>query len=139
MLMFGVLFAMNMLTLSCQPLEKIATDIAAIRGSQEAMLSSISDVRHASAWRFPQGPMSLGCLIMAAGVAFGICVVCVWFQYKWDSLVRDATGAIRAALIVERRQRNVETSEEGANELEMVSMMGQGTDMGSPPAYDEII
>jgi len=133
------LLLISLTFINCQPLTKIAADVTAIRTSQEALLSSVSKVRHASAWRFPEGPMSVGCLIMAAGVAFGICIICVWFQYKWDSLVEDATSAIRVALNSERRRLAIESTGEEMQSMETTSLEAQGTELELPPAYDEII
>ena len=119
----------------------MAADIKTLLADQKTLVSSISRVKHASMWRFPEGPMAIGCLIALAGVAMGICLMCVCYRVHMEELTNEATTAILMSLIAEERRvsqlrvANARTDES----MEMSSMFNNEASFEMPPAYDDII
>ena len=114
--------------------------ISALERGQRAILNRMG---HVTVWRFPQGPMALGCLIMAAGVALGVCIMCIWMHYQWREMTQGAAVAIQNILRMERR--NAEYTTELYTPLSAIpnfdetSLVAEATVLGAPPAYDEVI
>lgn len=98
---------------------------------------------HVTVWRFPQGPMTLGCLIMAAGLALGICIMCCWMHWQWREMTQGAASAIQSILQAEHqnvlRSTELYTPLSALPTFDNTSLVVQATVLDAPPAYNEVI
>ena len=130
----------SLFNLACSVALNDTTSMENLERGQRAILSRMG---HVTVWKFPQGPMALGCLIMAAGVALGVCIMCIWMHYQWREMTRGAAAAIQGILRMERQSSDYATGlyTPLANlpTFDETSITVQATVLGAPPAYNDVI
>lgn len=118
-------------------------DTASIESLERGQRSILNLMGHVTVWRFPQGPMTLGCLIMAAGIALGVCMMCVWMHFQWQEMTQGAASAIQEILRNDRQlvnySSNLYTPLSALPSYDDSSVAVQATEMDTPPSYDEVI
>ena len=121
----------------CAPLSHEGT--ADLERSHQEILAKMG---HVMVWKFPEGPMTLGCLIMAAGIALGICIMCIWSHIQWAEMTSGAVNAVRNVLRRDARAAAMLATEAPANmvltSLDSVSMVVHEASFDAPPAYEDI-
>ena len=113
-----------------------STRLTNLEDGQQKILAQMG---HVTVWKFPQGPMTLGCLIMAAGVALGIVFMCLWMHFQWNEMTSGTASAVQAVLREESRRNAHHTVMVPLEPMETDSMMVQNTTIDAPPSYDELI
>ena len=126
-----------MTTVAGTPVTNITGDTLQ-RGQQQIL----ARMGHVMVWKFPEGPMTLGCLIMAAGVALGICIMCVWSHFQWSEMTNGAVNAVRNALRRDSRTAGMFVTGVPSNMVltptDDASMIVHEASFDAPPAYEDI-
>ena len=138
MCIFVLIFAILPSGVSALPTDYSAR-LTLIEKGQQKILAQMG---HVTVWKFPQGPMSLGCLIMAAGIALGIVFMCIWMHFQWNEMTTETAKAIQTILRDENRRHINQTTMiplETVEPLDTDSMMAQNATFDAPPAYNEVI
>ena len=119
------------------PISNSAED--ALQRGQQQILARMG---HVMVWKFPEGPMTLGCLIMAAGVALGICIMCIWSHLQWSEMTNGAVNAVQNALRRNSRAADVLVTGVPSNMMlattDDTSMIVHEASFDAPPAYEDI-
>ena len=119
------------------PISSTAED--ALQRGQQQILARMG---HVMVWKFPEGPMTLGCLIMAAGVALGICIMCIWSHFQWSEMTSGAVNAVRNAMRRDSRTTDMLVTGVPSNmvltPIDNTSMIVHEASFDAPPAYEDI-
>ena len=129
--------AIAILAVESAPLGGVDTET--LERGQQAILAKMG---HVMVWKFPEGPMTLGCFIMAAGIAIGVCIMCIWQHFQWNEITRGAVNAVRNVLRRDSRAAAMLATDSHTSmvltPMENTSMIVHDASFDAPPAYEDI-
>ena len=102
----------------------------------------LSQIGHVAVWKFPEGPMTLGGLLVAVGLSLGVCLMCCYMHCQWREMTQGAADAVQS--MVQRHSRDNEVFANASTNMVLAavdtsSMVVHEATFDDPPSYEEAV